>query len=95
MLVLTTLLALAPPSLARVAGPAPAEPPAGPVAPAASGADTTTAPPTSDPAGSGTVGPSEDTVVRSQATARRLFFATIIYLPLLLGALVADHASPL
>jgi len=70
VLVLTTLLALAPPSLARVAGPAPAEPPAGPVAPAGTSADTTTAPPTSDPAGSGTVGPSEDTVVRSQATAR-------------------------
>lgn len=30
---------------------------------------------------------------RSMATARRLFFATIIYLPLLWGALVADHAA--
>jgi protoheme IX farnesyltransferase len=30
---------------------------------------------------------------RSHATARRLFFATIIYLPLLWGALVADHAA--
>jgi heme o synthase len=29
---------------------------------------------------------------RSHTTARRLFFATIIYLPLLWGALVADHA---
>ncbi len=30
---------------------------------------------------------------RTQATARRLFFATIIYLPLLWGTLVADHAA--
>ena len=30
---------------------------------------------------------------RTLATARRLFFATIIYLPLLWGALVADHAT--
>ena len=32
---------------------------------------------------------------RTQTSARRLFFATIIYLPLLWGALVADHASRL
>lgn len=31
---------------------------------------------------------------RTLATARRLFFATIIYLPLLWGALVVDHALP-
>ncbi len=30
---------------------------------------------------------------RDHATARRLFFATIIYLPLLWGSLVADHAA--
>ncbi len=30
---------------------------------------------------------------RTQATARRLFYATIIYLPLLWGALVMDHAG--
>ena len=30
---------------------------------------------------------------RTQVSARRLFFATIIYLPLLWGALVADHAA--
>jgi protoheme IX farnesyltransferase len=30
---------------------------------------------------------------RTPATARRLFFATIIYLPLLWGTLVADHAT--
>lgn len=35
----------------------------------------------------------EFAATRSNATARRLFFATIIYLPLLWGALVADHAA--
>jgi heme O synthase-like polyprenyltransferase len=30
---------------------------------------------------------------RTHATARRLFFATIIYLPLLWAALVVDHAT--
>jgi protoheme IX farnesyltransferase len=30
---------------------------------------------------------------RTHATARRLFFATIIYLPLLWAVLVADHAT--
>jgi len=35
----------------------------------------------------------EFAVTRTHATARRLFFATIIYLPLLWSALVADHAS--
>ena len=30
---------------------------------------------------------------RTLVAARRLFFGTIIYLPLLLGALVADHAT--
>ncbi|MEZ5293143.1 MAG: heme o synthase [Vicinamibacterales bacterium] len=33
----------------------------------------------------------EFAATRSRASARRLFFATIIYLPLLCGALVADH----
>jgi outer membrane protein TolC len=60
VLVLTTFLALAPPSLARVAGPAPAPPPAAPAPGAA---------PTSDPTGSETVGPSASTVDRSRATA--------------------------
>lgn len=31
---------------------------------------------------------------RGRAEARRLFFATLLYLPLLLGLLVADHVSP-
>jgi len=35
----------------------------------------------------------EFAATRTNATARRLFFATIIYLPLLWGALVADHAA--
>ena len=35
----------------------------------------------------------EFAATRTQATARRLFFATIIYLPLLWGALVVDHAT--
>lgn len=35
----------------------------------------------------------EFAATRTSATARRLFFATIIYLPLLWGALVADHAT--
>ena len=34
----------------------------------------------------------EFAATRTHATARRLFFATIIYLPLLWGALVANHA---
>jgi protoheme IX farnesyltransferase len=35
----------------------------------------------------------EFAATRTHVTARRLFFATIIYLPLLWGALVADHAA--
>jgi heme o synthase len=35
----------------------------------------------------------EFAATRTHGSARRLFFATIIYLPLLWGALVADHAS--
>lgn len=35
----------------------------------------------------------EFAATRSLTTARRLFFSTIIYLPLLLGALAADHAA--
>lgn len=35
----------------------------------------------------------EFAATRTHATARRLFFATIIYLPLLWGALVVDHAT--
>ncbi len=35
----------------------------------------------------------EFAATRTHATARRLFFATIIYLPLLWTALVADHAA--
>lgn len=35
----------------------------------------------------------EFAATRSHVAARRLFFATIIYLPLLLGALVIDHAT--
>ncbi len=35
----------------------------------------------------------EFAVNRTHVVARRLFFATIIYLPLVLGALVADHAT--
>ena len=35
----------------------------------------------------------EFAATRTHATARRLFFATIIYLPLLWTALVADHAT--
>jgi protoheme IX farnesyltransferase len=35
----------------------------------------------------------EFAVTRSQASARRLFFGTIIYLPLLWLALVLDHAT--
>lgn len=35
----------------------------------------------------------EFAATRTHITARRLFFATIIYLPLLWGALVADHAA--
>ena len=35
----------------------------------------------------------EFAATRTHAAARRLFFATIIYLPLLWGALVADHAT--
>jgi len=35
----------------------------------------------------------EFAATRTHVAARRLFFATIIYLPLVLGALVADHAT--
>ena len=35
----------------------------------------------------------EFAATRTHASARRLFFATIMYLPLLWGALVADHAA--
>ena len=35
----------------------------------------------------------EFAATRTHVSARRLFFGTIIYLPLLLGALVADHAT--
>jgi heme o synthase len=35
----------------------------------------------------------EFAATRTHATARRLFYATIIYLPLLWGALVVDHAT--
>lgn len=35
----------------------------------------------------------EFAATRTHIAARRLFFGTIIYLPLLLGALVADHAT--
>ena len=35
----------------------------------------------------------EFAATRTLVAARRLFFGTIIYLPLLLGSLVADHAT--